>query len=105
MANRDSCIFYRSFYEAIANLPKENQLNLFVAIFELSLNRKEIKLDGIEKTIFMLIRPQIEANIKRFENGSMGKIHTQKETKTKQNKSKQEAKPKQTESKRHIKHT
>ena len=99
MANRDSCIFYRSFYEAITNLPKENQLNLFVAIFELSLNRTEIELEGIEKTIFMLIRPQIEANIKRFNNGNTDKKHSQKEPKPKQNRSKTEAKPKQNESK------
>lgn len=34
---KDSFIFYRSFYEAIKELPKENQLNIYNAILELSL--------------------------------------------------------------------
>ncbi len=82
--NKDSFIFYRSFYEALKELPKENQLNVYGAIMELSLNGKDTQLQGIDKTIFTLIKPQIEANNKRYENGSKGgRPKNQDETKPK----------------------
>ena len=66
-------IFYRSFYEAINDLPEAQQLELYKAIFELSLNDSEPELMGISKSIFTLIRPQIVANNQRFKNGSKAK--------------------------------
>jgi hypothetical protein len=83
-------IFYRSFYESINDLPEFQQLELYKAIFELSLNDSEPKLTGISKSIFTLIRPQIVANNQRFKNGSKAKA--------KRNGSEIEAKKKQTES-------
>lgn len=88
---RDTTIIYRSFYEAIKDLPAENQAELWVAIFEFSLNFNEVELTGLSKTVFKLIKPQLEANNKRFENG--------KKPKVKQEISKPEAKPKQVVSK------
>lgn len=91
---RDSMIIYRSFYEAIKELPKEDQADIWSAVYEYGLNFQEIDLQGIAKTIFTLIKPQIEANIKRFKNGSKAK-NKQKISKTeansKQNGSKTEA--------------
>jgi hypothetical protein len=84
---RDTMIIYRSFFEAIKELPKENQAEVWNAVYELGLNGNLIELQGISKTIFTLIKPQIDANLKRFENG--------KKPKTKQTKSKEEAKQKQ----------
>jgi hypothetical protein len=49
-------------------------------------NQKEIELDGLSKTLWLLIKPQIEANLKRFLNGS--------KPKQKQNTSEKEAKKK-----------
>lgn len=88
---RDSFIFYRSFYEAMKELPKENQAEAFAAICEFSLNGKEPKLTGISKTVFILMRPNLEANNRRYENGA--------KPKRKQTRSKPEAKGKQDESK------
>ena len=84
---RDSMIIYRSFYEAIKELSKENQAEVWSAVYELGLNGKTIQLEGISKTIFTLIAPQLEANYKKFVNGS--------KPKTKHIESKSEAKPKQ----------
>jgi len=84
-------LIYRSFYEAIRLLPLQNQAEVWNAIFELGLNENEIKLEGISKTVMLLIKPQIEANIRRFKNGCKDK--------TKQNESKTEAKQKQSVSK------
>lgn len=88
---RDSFIFYRSFYEAIGDLKSEQQLSIYQAIAEYSLNFNELKLTGVESTIFKLILPQLKANNKRYENGTKAKH--------KQNKSKTEAKRKQDGSK------
>jgi len=77
-------LIYRSFYEAIKELKKEDQADVWAAVHEYGLNRNEIDLKGISKTIFTLIKPQLEANLKRFENGSKAK-RKQSKSKTKAN--------------------
>ena len=84
--SRDSFIFYRSFYEAINELPKENQADTYNALVKYAIDQEEINLTGIPKAIFSLIKPQLDANYKKYENG-------------KQKKSKTEANDKQTISK------
>lgn len=89
---RDSMIFYRSFYESVSGLSPVIKAELYDAIFEYSLNFQEIEFTNeISKALFTLIKPQLDANIKRFENGN--------KPKTKQIKSKIEAKDKQDKSK------
>ena len=88
---RDSCIFYRSFYEAINELPLDEQGRIYNAVFTYALNFEQVELSGISKTVFTLIKPQLDANIKRYNNGN--------EPKNKQNRSKTEAKQKQNRSK------
>lgn len=85
---RDSFIFYRSFYEAISELPKENQADTYDSIMQYALNQKEIELTGISKAIFSLVKPQLDANYKKYENGKQKK--SKKEAKVKQNESKAE---------------
>lgn len=84
---RDSFIFYRSFYEAIKEVPENAQLQIYKAISIYALEQEEIELTGIAKAIFSLVKPQLDANYKKYENG-------------KQTKSKMKAKDKQNESKR-----
>jgi hypothetical protein len=84
---RDSMLIYRSFFEAIKGLKKEEQADVWNAIYELGLNGNEVKLSGLSESFFLLIKPQILANLKRFENG--------KKPKLKQTESKVEAKQKQ----------
>jgi len=70
---KDSFVFYRSFYESTKGLPDESRLRIFDNICELALNDEDIDgLQGIEINIFTLIRPQIEANNQRYENGKKG---------------------------------
>lgn len=87
---RDSTIIYRSFYESIKGLPKTNQAEVWEAVFEYALNFKEVELKGISKSIFTLIKPQIDANNKRYISGT--------QPKKKRNGSETEAKDKQTTS-------
>jgi hypothetical protein len=93
---RDSTIIYRSFYESVKELPVKNQAEIWSAIFEYSLNFNEVVLSGVSKTIFTLIKPQLDANIKRFKSGSAPKNKPRKskpKAKPKQNGSEHEANP------------
>jgi hypothetical protein len=69
---KDSFIFYRSFAEAIDDLPDEEQLKIYKAIKEYALNEHEVELAGIAKSFWKLIKPQIAANNKRYQNGTKG---------------------------------
>ena len=70
---RNSFIFYRSFYEAIKDLPRDIQGEIYTAIMEYSLYGNETdNLKPIARSVFTLIKPQIDINNKRFENGSKG---------------------------------
>lgn len=60
MEERDSFIFYRSFFEPIKQLPSETQAEVYNAIFEYSLNFKEVELSKYSKVVFTLIKPQLE---------------------------------------------
>lgn len=83
---RDSFIFYRSFYEAISELPKENQADTYNAIMQYALNQEEIELNGISKAIFSLVKPQLDANYKRYENGKQTKSKIEANNKQKKSK-------------------
>ncbi len=70
---KESFIFYASFYKAIEELDEKKQLKLYKSIMKLALeNEENEKLTGIEKAIFELIKPQILANNKRYEDGQKG---------------------------------
>jgi hypothetical protein len=87
MDERTSFIFYKSFYESIKGLKKNEQSEIFKAICEFSFNKVEPDLKGYAKSVWILMRPNLEANYKKYENGK------------KQKGSKTEANDKQTVSK------
>lgn len=88
---KESFIFYRSFYEAIKDLDCDTKVEIYDAICEYSLNQTETKIDGIGKSILTLIKPQLDANLKRYKNGCFG---GRPKTKTKPNENQKETKPK-----------
>lgn len=69
---RDSFLFYRSFMEAVESLPPESYKAVLVAISNYALNGEIPKLTGIEKTIFLLVKPQVDANNRKYENALRG---------------------------------
>lgn len=85
--SRDSMVIYRSFYDAIKELPEQNQLEILKQIFEFGLDGIESELTGLSKTIWILIKPNLEANRTKWESGCKAK--------RKQNRSKAEARQKQ----------
>jgi hypothetical protein len=83
---RDSLVFYRSFYEAIKDLPRDIQGDVYTAIMEYGLNGITTEnLKPIARGIFTLIKPSIDANNKRFENGRKGGRPSKEESELKPN--------------------
>lgn len=75
-SERKGFVFYTSFYEAITDkdvgLTKTEQLDLFIAISEYSLYGVIPELTGRSKAMWILIKPQLDANNNRYENGKKG---------------------------------
>lgn len=72
MVQRDSFIFYRSFFEAVSELKPKEQTEVILAICEYALNGTERQLSGVQKAVFILIKPNLDANQKKYENGKKG---------------------------------
>lgn len=71
-SRRDSFIFYRSFWEAIREADEAGQRQLYAAIAAFALDGEEPQLTGLIKAVWLAIKPQLEANRKRYENGKKG---------------------------------
>ena len=88
---RDSMIFYRSFYESLNGLDAVIKSEVYDAIFSYGLDFQEPNFTNeIARALFTLIRPQLDANLKRFNNGLKPKtkqVESKTEAKQKQNKS------------------
>lgn len=70
---RDYFPFYKSFYEAIKELPRDIQGEIYTAIIEYGLYGNEIdNLKPIARSIFLLVKPVLEAFHKRSDAGKKG---------------------------------
>tara|TARA_R110000803_G_C11909001_1_gene313004 strand:+ start:300 stop:971 length:672 start_codon:yes stop_codon:yes gene_type:complete len=94
---KDSFIVYRSFYLGLTALKDKDRLQLYDAIFEYGLNTREVDLKPLPKAMFYLIKPQLEANHRKFLNGVKGGRPVDPNSERQQNKNKEiitEAEPK-----------
>ena len=70
---RDYILFYRSFYESIKYMPGDVQLEIYPAVFEYWFYQKQPKnLSEVAKGLFTLMKPIIDRNRTRVENGKKG---------------------------------
>lgn len=69
---RESFVFYRSFFDAISCLTKEQKADCLDAIAKYALDGELVEMDGIIKALFLCMKPQIDANTRRYENGCKG---------------------------------
>lgn len=82
---RDSFIFYRSFWESVMDLSVDEnasieerykttkeQLNVFLFLCDYAFNGNEPPRGGIASALFRQMKPQIDANNVRYENGKKG---------------------------------
>jgi len=91
---RDSFIFYRSFYQSIKKLPAKDKAEIFDAICNYALDGQEIEMSIVPEALFTVIKPNLDANRRKWENGCK-----EKKKDDELEESKPEAKDKQTESK------
>lgn len=82
---RDSFIFYRSFWESVMDLSVDEnasieerykttkeQLDVFLFLCDYAFNGNEPPRGGIASALFRQMKPQIDANNVRYENGKKG---------------------------------
>ena len=70
---RDSFVFYRSFYGALKAIDNnEDKIKFVTAMCEYAIEGNEVELDGMMKAMFLLVKPQIDANNKKYEDGKKG---------------------------------
>ena len=93
--NPDSFVFYRSFLDAIKEADEKSQLQLYQAIALYALNREEPQLQGMVKAVWMVIKPQLDANFKKYVNGCKGASHGKKGGAPKGNRNARKTTPKQ----------
>ncbi|MFI3248782.1 MAG: DUF6291 domain-containing protein [Rikenellaceae bacterium] len=70
--HRDSFIFYNSFKEAIDEVADDQQLSIYQSIANYALYREEPNLVGVAKIVWVLIKPQLDANWRKYEKGCRG---------------------------------
>ena len=64
---RESIVFYRSFFEAINSLPMEEQPLAYRAVMEYAFNDNVVEMSGLAAVILSLVKPQLDAlPISRF---------------------------------------
>lgn len=96
---RNQFTFYKSYYDAIQDLPKRDQSALILAVCAYAIYEEPPKgLSIAASTAFKLIKPTLDSGRKKAENGSMkGKAN---ESNAEANGSKAEAKKSKTEANR-----
>ncbi len=100
---RKGFTFYRSYYEAISLLPADDQLAVYKAIMEYSLNGTIPSTEDMSlcaRLLIMAFMPNLEANNRRYANGVKGgRGHKADTTSNDQEVPTTEATPNQAESK------
>jgi hypothetical protein len=69
---RESFVFYRSFYKAISKLSDSDCAKFTKALCAYALDGEEVELEGTLDMMFDLVKPQIDANNKRRDDGAKG---------------------------------
>lgn len=69
---RDRFAFEENYLVAINELDEKSQLKVYKAIAHYALRDELPDLVGIAKAVFSLIKPQIDANIRKSDNGKKG---------------------------------
>lgn len=95
MDERGQFTFYKSYWDAIEELPSKSQLPILKAIIRYALFGEEpTSLSSVCRAVFLLVKPTLDASRKKAANGKLGGKSSK--ANDKQNESKPQAPPKQT---------
>ena len=73
MEERDSMVMYRSFVEAVRDLPAEQFKDAMLAILDYGLDETEKEdITGVSKIVLTMAKPMIDKNNQRYHNGRKG---------------------------------
>ena len=72
VVNHNSFVFYESFYIAMKNLTLEEKKEYIASICNYGLYEKTSKLSPKIESMFQLVKPQLDANLRKRKNGKLG---------------------------------
>jgi len=95
MANIKAFSFYKSYHEALKDLPVEERKNMLLAIDEFVFENINPKFKGIEKTIWTLIEPNLTTSKNRSNKNAGAPIGNKNAEKSKENEEEEKTNKKQ----------
>lgn len=87
---RGQFTFYRSFWEAVKELPPKGRAEVICAVCEYVFEEHNPQLAGVSKAIFSLIKPTLDTAARKAANGKQGGSKTKANGKQKENKKENE---------------
>ena len=69
---KESVLLYESFYLAMKECEDDIQIKVFHAVMEYGLYGKNTQLSGIAKSLFVIMKPLIDENVKNYNNAKKG---------------------------------
>jgi len=69
---KNSVLLYDSFYLAMKECEDDIQIKLFHAVMDYGLYNKHTQLSGIAKSLFVIMQPLIDENVKSYNNAKKG---------------------------------
>lgn len=97
---RKQFTWYRSYYDALKELPAEEFRDIVLAVCAYALDGEEPELSGVARAIFTLIRPTLEAGRSKAENRSRAEQTVISAEQTGNRPEQTKNKPEQTQNKR-----
>lgn len=97
---RKQFTWYRSYYDALKELPAEEFRDIVLAVCAYALDGEEPDLSGVARSIFTLIRPTLEVGRSRAENRSRTEQTSLSAEQTSNRPEQTKNKPEQTQNKR-----
>lgn len=97
---RKQFTWYRSYYDALKELPAEEFRDIVLAVCAYALDGEEPELSGVARSIFTLIRPTLEVGRSRAENRSRAEQTSISAEQTCNKPEQTKNKPEQTQNKR-----
>lgn len=95
---RSQFTFYRSFWEAVKELPPKGRTEVICAICEYVFEESHPQLSGVSKAVFSLIKPTLDTAARKATNGKLGGSKTKANGKQNENeKEKEEEEEKEVE--------
>nr|DAH86100.1 MAG TPA: hypothetical protein [Caudoviricetes sp.] len=102
---REQFTFYRSYYDALKNLPEKERAKVLFAILEYALDEQEQnKLEGVCAACFLLIRPTLDSGrIKAANRKNKTKTNEEQNENKAETKAEQNCKEREVEEEREVK--